>query len=110
LVGFRPELFQCVECAKKIVEQDQFLSGEMGGVVCPDCALGISGSRIRKVTSRTLKYLRHLQRSEIQDLLSLNIPAEIQADLEKIIQYYLGHTLESHLNSPEFIKQVRNSI
>jgi len=30
LVGFRPELFVCVECGKKTIEQDQFLSGELG--------------------------------------------------------------------------------
>ena len=110
LVGFRPELFQCVECGKEIIEQDQFLSGELGGVVCPDCAPGIAGGGIRPITSRVLKYLRHIQRTDIQDLLTLDISGEIKEGLEKVVQYYLEHTLEKHLNSPEFIKQVRKKL
>jgi DNA repair protein RecO (recombination protein O) len=110
LVGFRPELFQCVECGKEIIEQDQFLSGELGGVVCPDCAPGIVGGGIRPITSRVLKYLRHIQRTDIQDLLTLDISREIKEGLEKVVQYYLEHTLEKHLNSPEFIKQIRKKL
>jgi len=110
LVGFRPELFKCVECGKEVIEQDQFLSGELGGVVCPDCTVGLAGGGIRPITSRVLKYLRHIQRTDIQDLLSLDIPGEIKEGLEKIVQYYLGHTLEKNLNSPEFIKQVRKDL
>jgi DNA repair protein RecO (recombination protein O) len=109
LVGFRPELFYCVECGKKIIEQDQFLSGELGGVVCPDCARGIQGSKLRPIASRSLKYLRHIQRSEIENLLKLNIAAQIRDDLTSSLQYYLAHTLEGHLNSPEFIKQIQNN-
>ncbi len=49
LVGFRPELFVCVECGKKIIEQDQFISGELGGAICPECALGFTGGVISQV-------------------------------------------------------------
>jgi DNA repair protein RecO (recombination protein O) len=107
LVGFRPELFVCVECGKKTIEQDQFISGELGGTVCPECAPRVSGV-IRPVSSRTLKYLRHFQRSNINDLISLKIPSEIIDELEKLIYYYLTHTLEGHLNSPAFIKRIQN--
>ena len=57
LVGFRPELFTCVECGKIIIEQDQYLSGELGGVICPECALKVTGAGIRPVSARVLKYL-----------------------------------------------------
>jgi DNA repair protein RecO (recombination protein O) len=107
LVGFRPELFQCVECGQEIIEQDQYISGDLGGVVCPECAGRASGVSLRPITSRILKYLRHIQRSKIQDLLSINIHSDVEEDLEKAIGYYLGHTLEKHLNSPDFIKRVR---
>lgn len=108
LVGFRPELFVCVECGKKTIEQDQFISGESGGTVCPECAPKISGARIRPVSSITLKYLRHFQRSDINNLISLKIPSGISDELEKLIHYYLTHTLEGHLNSPAFIKRIQN--
>jgi DNA repair protein RecO (recombination protein O) len=110
LVGFRPELFFCVECGKKIVEQDQFISGELGGAVCPECAPGISGGVIRPVSSRALKYLRHFQRSDRNSLIALDIPGDIMDELEKLNLYYLTHTLERHLNSPAFIKRIKNGL
>jgi len=108
LVGFRPELYVCVECGKKTIEQDQFLSGESGGTVCPECALRVKGAGVRSVSSRALKYLRHFQRSDINSLISLKIPSEIADELETLIHYYLTHTLEGHLNSPAFIKRIQN--
>jgi len=108
LVGFRPELFVCVECGKKTIEQDQFLSGELGGTVCPECAPRVSRAGIRPVSSRTLKYLRHFQRSDINNLISLKIPSGITDELEKLIHYYLTHTLEGQLNSPAFIKRIQD--
>jgi DNA repair protein RecO (recombination protein O) len=109
LVGFRPELFQCVECGGEIIEQDQYISGELGGVVCPGCADSASGVGLRIISSRVLKYLRHIQRSRIQDLFPINITPDVEEGLEKVIGFYLGHTLEKHLNSPDFIKRVREN-
>jgi len=106
LVGFRPELFICVECGKKITEQDQFISGELGGVVCPDCAAGAPSAGIRPISARVLKYLRHFQRSDLQSLLPLKISEDIEQGLAKTISYYLTHTLEGHLNSPDFISRI----
>jgi DNA repair protein RecO (recombination protein O) len=106
LSGFRPEFFICVECGESITEQDQFLSGELGGVVCPKCIHGIGPADSRPVTARNLKYLRHFQRTDIKDLLSLNLSTESQRELEEAIRYYLVHTLHTTLNSPTFINQV----
>ena len=107
LVGFQPEFFICVECGKKITQQDQYISGELGGVVCPSCVGTVTGADIRPVSARILKYLRHFQRSSLQELMALNIPLDIRKGLEEIILHYLTHTLERHLNSPEFINRIK---
>ncbi len=107
LVGFQPEFFICVECGKKITEQDQYISGELGGVVCPSCVTTISRADIRRVSARILKYLRHFQRSSLQELMVLNIPSDVRKGLEEVIRYYLTHTLERQLNSPEFINRMK---
>jgi DNA repair protein RecO (recombination protein O) len=106
LVGFQPEFFICVECGKKITEQDQYISGELGGVVCPDCVPRVAGADIRPVSARMLKYLRHFQRSSLKELVPLKISADIRQGLKDIIQYYLAHTLEKHLNSPDFLDRI----
>lgn len=107
LAGFQPEFFICVECGKKITEQDQHISGELGGVVCPSCVTTLSGVDIRPVSTRILKYLRHFQRSSLQELMVLKIPPDVRKGLEEVIRYYLTHTLERHLNSPEFINRMK---
>ena len=89
-MGFRPELFQCVECGQDIIEQDQYISGELGGVVCPGCAGSASGVGLRPITSRVLKYLRHIQRSKIQDLFAINITPDVEDDLEKEWELSVG--------------------
>lgn len=109
LTGFRPEFYRCAECGDPIIEQDQFLSGELGGVVCPRCVHTIGGTDFRPVSARILKYLRHFQRSKLQDLLHLEIPRDIQTGLEASIRYYLDHTLESRLNSPDFINRMKDT-
>ena len=105
-VGFRPELFHCVECGNDIIEQDQFLSGSLGGVVCPECARKLSAASPRFVSARELKYLRHFQRTPYRQLRGLRISGELAAALEDTMQYYLTHMLERHLNSPDFRKRV----
>ncbi len=106
LVGFQPEFFICVECGREITEQDQYISGELGGVVCPACLPKVGSADIRPVSARLLKYLRHFQRSSLQELLPLQISPEIKGGLEDLIRYYLAHTLEKHLNSPDFLNKV----
>lgn len=106
LAGFQPEFFICVECGEAITEQDQYLSGELGGVICPKCIPGVGRADYRPVSARILKYLRHFQRSSLQDLLLLKIPPGLEKDLEESIRYYLNHTLEGRLNSPEFISRI----
>jgi DNA repair protein RecO (recombination protein O) len=108
LSGFRPELFMCVECGKQIIEQDQYLSGQLGGAVCPSCLKRAAGADIKPVSARTLKYLRHFQRSSMEDLIRLELPEDIREDLEDAIRYYLNHTLEGPLNSPNFIQRLNN--
>jgi DNA repair protein RecO (recombination protein O) len=109
LSGFRPEFFICVECGESITEQDQFLSGELGGVICPKCIHGVGPADTRPVSARMLKFLRHFQRTDIKDLLSLELSTEIQKGLDEAIRYYLAHTLNTTLNSPNFINQVKQA-
>ena len=109
LTGFQPQFFICVECGGPVTEQNQYLSGELGGVVCPKCIRGVGGVDIRSVSARILKYLRHFQRSSLQDLLIIKISPDIQKGLEDSIRYYLTHTLEARLNSPDFIRRIQDN-
>jgi len=105
LVGFRPQLFTCAVCDAEIKPQDQFFSAFHGGVVCPTCGFKTSG--VRQITLGELRILRHFQRSTFRDAMRLSLNPEIDRGLEILMQNYFSYILERGLNSPAFLRQVR---
>ena len=105
LLGFRPQLFECVECGNEIMEQDQYFSPLVGGVLCPNC--GQSRSEAWQVEKDVLRYFRHLQRSSWGKVANIVIPEGIESKLAELITKYFTYLLERKLNSPTFIKEVR---
>jgi DNA repair protein RecO (recombination protein O) len=105
-VGFRPQLFECVRCGDQIEAVDQFFSAEMGGVLCPKC--GPAMAFTRPVSMQALKYLRHYQRSSYADAQRALVPEPTRQELEALMNFYLVFLLERNLNSPGFLKEIRN--
>lgn len=105
LLGFRPELVNCVKCGELIKPQDQFYSALLGGALCPAC--GQREISARPISMPALKYLRHFQRSTFKEAARAQVPAEIRQEVEAVIQYFLTYHLERGLNSPAFIREVR---
>ncbi len=104
LLGFRPNLFTCVECGREISPSDQYFSALQGGVRCPNCGLA---NACRPVSVLALRHLRHLQRSTYRQALRLPIPAHVRDELEALLNFYLTYLLERNLNSPRFLREVR---
>ena len=105
LTGYRPLLFECASCRKKIEAEEQFFSAELGGVLCPSCGSRTAGSRL--ISMDALRYLRHFQRSSYAEALRADPPAKTRAEVESILNYYLTYLLERGLNSTEFLKQIK---
>jgi DNA repair protein RecO (recombination protein O) len=74
-------------------------------VLCPAC--GRRDPQARPISVRALKYLRHFQRSNYREASRASIPAEIYTEMESIMQYYLTYSLERGLNSPTFLRRVK---
>ena len=105
MVGYRPELFQCVQCRTEIQAEDQFFSILQGGVMCPRC--GSIADTTRPVSMLVLKYLRHFQRSDFKDIQQLNVPPLVRQEMEKLMQSYLTVLAERKLNTPAFLREIR---
>ena len=104
-VGFRPQLFECVDSGREIRAEDQFFSSLAGGVVCPRCGEGLPN--LGKISLETLKYLRHFQRSSYKDASRARPGLEIQKEAETLMQGYFTYLLERELNTPGFLKKVK---
>jgi len=105
LLGFRPELFHCVQCGNEIQPEAQFFSALLGGVACPRC--GLDAAAVRPVSMQALKYLRHYQRSGYAEATRVRLPDTVRPELEALMQHYLTYLLERGLNSPAFLREVR---
>lgn len=104
-LGFRPQLFTCVNCAAEIEAIDQFISPAAGGVLCPRCGAGSPGAW--PVSVDVLRYLRHFQRSNYTGAQRAQPSAETRAEAEALMQRYFTYLLERALHSPDFLRQIR---
>lgn len=104
-LGFRPQLFECANCGREILPEDQFFSYSAGGVICPRCGGGLRG--LRKVSIEALKYLRHFQRSAYREAQRAHPEADTRREMETLMQGYFTHLLERELNTPGFIKSIQ---
>jgi len=105
LVGFRPQLMECIDCGDKIIPQDQYFSPLGGGVVCPNCRHG--RPEAWAVGKEVLRYARHLQRSKWSKVSDVIIPQAVEAELSALMEHYLTYLLERKLNTPEFLREVQ---
>ncbi len=105
LLGFRPELHRCVQGREEIQAEDQYFSAAQGGVLCPLHGPGVAGAV--PVSMEALRYLRHFQRSSYKDATRAKIAEGVQRELESLMQHYITYLLERGLNSPEFLRRIR---
>ena len=104
-VGFRPQLFECANCGRTVQPEDQFFSFSAGGVICPRCGRGLK--HVHSVSVETLKYLRHFQRSSYAEAVRARPSLEVQKEAESLMQGYFTYLLERELNTPGFLKKIR---
>ena len=106
LLGFRPELNECVISREPIQPVDQYFSNAGGGVVSPESANRADG--IVPLPMLTLKLMRHLQRSDYRNVQALEITRALHDDVERISLGYITFLLERRLQSVDFIRLIRH--
>jgi DNA repair protein RecO (recombination protein O) len=104
-LGFRPQLFECANCGREVKAEDQFFSFSAGGVICPRCGRGLPN--LHEVSVDTLKYLRHFQRSGFGEASRARPSLEVQIEAESLMQGYFTYLLERELNTPGFLRKIR---
>ncbi|MCC6499692.1 MAG: DNA repair protein RecO [Anaerolineales bacterium] len=105
-LGFRPQLFECVNCGREIKPEDQFFSFSAGGVICPRCGQGLK--HLHSISVEALKYLRHFQRSGYAEASRARPDLDVQRETESLMQGYFTYLLERELNTPGFLKKIKS--
>jgi len=78
-----------------------------GGVLCPNC--GPQDPTARPASIEALRFLRHIQRSNYPESKRARVPESIRNEMELLLQYYLTYHLERKLNSPDFLRTIRQT-
>jgi DNA repair protein RecO (recombination protein O) len=104
LLGFRPELLECVIGRDPIMPEDQFFSHVQGGVVCPQHAHLSKGAF--PISMVALKLMRHMQRSGYKQVKSLKVSPQLHVEVERVMLGYITHILERKLQSVEFLRLI----
>ncbi len=107
-LGFRPKLFECANCGREILPEDQSFSFAAGGVICPSC--GRSTPTLRHISVETLKYLRHFQRSSYGEAARARPTADVRQEAEDLMQGYFTYLLERELKTPGFMRKIRAQV
>ncbi len=105
LVGYRPELNECVLTHEAVKPEAQYFSVAEGGVVCAEA--GAHVSKFLPLGLNALKLMRHMQRSDYRAVASLSVPPALHAEIERVMLAYLSFVLESRLQSADFIRRIR---
>jgi DNA repair protein RecO (recombination protein O) len=108
VVGYRPQLFECVICGEKIQAQDQFYSPQVGGVICPSCGPG--HFHTRPLTLNLLKVLRYLQTHSFETVEQLNLSSAVCLEAERLLHDTLTYHLERRLKSAAFLQRLRHEV
>jgi DNA repair protein RecO (recombination protein O) len=105
LMGYRPELYQCLTCRTDLRPQRNFFSARSGGTLCPDCAR--NEPLACPISVDALKTLRFLINNDHASASRLKIGADLSLELEQLLREYIRYVLEHEVKSVEFLDRLR---
>ncbi len=104
-VGYRPQLYECLNCKTAIEPTENYFSPSGGGIICAGCVH--TEPMVHSVSVNTLKVMRLLLRGDYATASKLRIPADLSRGLEGIMQAYVRYLLERELKSTGFLDRLK---
>lgn len=97
MLGYRPELFRCVNCARELDAVPNSFSSQVGGMLCPACRLADPSAHGLSIQAQ--KYLRTLSRSGLTAVVRLNVPESVRSEVAYAVAGYLRFVAERDFSS-----------
>ena len=92
LIGYRPSVYNCAACQKKIIPEPLYFNSEQGGVVCSNCYKKLKSGK--KISADLVKILRVVFGKNWKNLVKLKIkPAHYRA-LKNISDNYYQYLIQ----------------
>ena len=104
LVGYRPQLQQCVSCQSALESTINSFCPSAGGMLCPNCR---QNKLTYSVSVNGQKVLRLLQNSDYNTVSQLEMNPELSGKLEGIMRNYIKYLLEREVKSTAWLDTLR---
>jgi DNA repair protein RecO (recombination protein O) len=105
LLGYRPELYRCIECRSALAAAANPFAVAQGGFLCEACRGREPSTRVVSVEAQ--KYLRALDRGGLTATVQLRVGEPLRAELEGVLGAYLRHVAERDLGSLRVLREMR---
>jgi|CXWL01.1.fsa_nt_gi DNA repair protein RecO (recombination protein O) len=105
VLGYCPELDECVTCRERLRAVTNYWTAGGGGVVCPKCRR--EEASVRPISVNALKVLRVLLHGKWSDAALVAIDPDLAVELERAMLEYVRWVLERDVRSAAFIDTVR---
>lgn len=105
LLGYQPQLEQCVFCERPLTASPLKFSGLLGGVLCPSCQGNDLGAQ--PISRGTIAIWKQLASMDVRKLHRLRLSLEEQNRLERILEAYISQILEQKPKTVDFLKSLK---
>ena len=101
--GICPSLFQCSECGREDVPEDQwYFSQEYHGILCPSCANGKRDAR--RISASAVYSMRYIVSIPMGKLYTFTVNPDILLELEQIIHLYTARNTDRKFKSLKILE------
>lgn len=91
ILGYKPELYNCVVCQRKIAPENIFFSPREGGVICNLCKKSVKSTK--EIKPETIKILRLLLKRDWATLKRLKIEGKDLDKVKTISDYFISEII-----------------
>lgn len=107
VLGYRPQLYLCVQSKAELLPEENYFSPEGGGMLKAEYRDAYRDAV--SVPVNALKVLRYLQSRPFAQIEQLNLSPQVEEQVEAILHYYLTHLLERNLKSVDFLNTLKHA-
>ena len=92
-LGYKPELYNCVECSNKITLENNYFSYLKGGLICEKCNSDKNKNReaLYRVSDDIIKVLRLAIKEDIKNLTKFNLNNKLKEEAINIVDNFLKY-------------------
>jgi DNA repair protein RecO (recombination protein O) len=100
-LGYTPDIFDCIECKKKIIRNNEnYFNPISGGIVCGDC---LNVDQVENKIKISKDILDSIEGVIYNDLRDINIDIEKMTEMVKVIDSFLTYRLDREIKSRRFL-------